>query len=868
MKYIRKLISIFLALCITVSCMTGLTITVSAENDPRIIVSLGDSYSSGEGLEPYYGQSNKVNASNINLDWLAHRSTKAWGSMLTLGGKSMVRDTNWFFAAASGAETKHLTKVQNIKYNFDLNGTNYSNTSPLPAQLSILDGLKLTSNDYVIITIGGNDIGFVGIMTTAVTESAAALQTAINNKKNSFNTEIKNNLIAAYQAVAKSAKDATIIVAGYPYLIAAKKDYFSAEKADIMKDAVDWLNGEIKTIVNDQRNNGGMKIHFVDVRPSFEGHEAYSSDPYINELSVGWGTHAEDIDKTALAWSGSFHPNASGAAAYAAAVQTMINTLENPFTVTFDSTGGTAVASQKVVSGDKAVEPTDPTRDNCTFAGWYANENCTGDPFDFANTAITENKTLYAKWTETLCTVTVNNGTGSGDYAAGASVTITANTPAEVGKQFMEWTGTDGLVFTSGNKNTATATFTMPANAVTVTATYGGASSVSAPTFSPDGGTYTGIQNVTVSCATGGATIRYTTDGTEPTETSPVYSSPVTVSKNTTIKAISILDSLPMSKVSTASYTITIPVTSVTVWEIDTLTVGQIWMLKATVTPDNATDKTVTWTSDNPSIVSVDNGTITANNVGTTRITAAAGGKTASFNVTVKENQQYIMPVPIPTPTPVPVPVPVMTPTPAADTPTPVTDTPTPVTDTVTPAADATTYTNSNNNSSSKAAATVKSGKVELKWEKIKNAESYTVYIMKNDKWTALKTVKGTRLDVTGLKEGNNYEFLIKHTVDGKLSETNDSSKVSVNYYASPAVKLTSSNGSISIEWEKVTGATDYKVYKYVKGKLRLVTKTSKGKVLITDTTAGKEYSYVVSAFVNDQWTKITKSDIVTVKAK
>ena len=121
---------------------------------------------------------------------------------------------------------------------------------------------------------------------------------------------------------------------------------------------------------------------------------------------------------------------------------------------------------------------------------------------------------------------------------------------------------------------------------------------------------------------------------------------------------------------------------------------------------------------------------------------------------------------------------------------------------------------------------------------------------------------------MTGLKEGNNYEFLIKHTVDGKLSETNDSSKVSVNYYASPAVKLTSSNGSISIEWEKVTGATDYKVYKYVKGKLRLVTKTSKGKVLITDTTAGKEYSYVVSAFVNDQWTKITKSDIVTVKAK
>ncbi len=71
----------------------------------------------------------------------------------------------------------------------------------------------------------------------------------------------------------------------------------------------------------------------------------------------------------------------------------------------------------------------------------------------------------------TTYTVTVNNGTGSGNYAEGASVTITANEP-ETGKQFKEWTGADGLTFTSGSATTATATFTMPANAVTVTATY------------------------------------------------------------------------------------------------------------------------------------------------------------------------------------------------------------------------------------------------------------------------------------------------------------------------------------------------------------------------------------------------------------
>ncbi len=69
-------------------------------------------------------------------------------------------------------------------------------------------------------------------------------------------------------------------------------------------------------------------------------------------------------------------------------------------------------------------------------------------------------------------TVTVNGGTADkASAAAGESVTITANAPG-TGKRFKEWTGADGLAFTSGSAATATATFTMPANAVTLTATY------------------------------------------------------------------------------------------------------------------------------------------------------------------------------------------------------------------------------------------------------------------------------------------------------------------------------------------------------------------------------------------------------------
>ena len=68
-------------------------------------------------------------------------------------------------------------------------------------------------------------------------------------------------------------------------------------------------------------------------------------------------------------------------------------------------------------------------------------------------------------------TVTVNNGTGGGSYAEGASVKITANAAPE-GQQFNKWTGADGLTFIDGSATTATATFTMPAEAVTLTATY------------------------------------------------------------------------------------------------------------------------------------------------------------------------------------------------------------------------------------------------------------------------------------------------------------------------------------------------------------------------------------------------------------
>lgn len=67
-----------------------------------------------------------------------------------------------------------------------------------------------------------------------------------------------------------------------------------------------------------------------------------------------------------------------------------------------------------------------------------------------------------------------------------------------------------------------------------------------------------------------------------------------------------------------------------------TLKVGGSVSITATVSPSNAADKTVTWTSSNDAVATVANGVVTAKAVGTATITATAGGKSAVCTVTVK----------------------------------------------------------------------------------------------------------------------------------------------------------------------------------------------------------------------------------------
>lgn len=79
---------------------------------------------------------------------------------------------------------------------------------------------------------------------------------------------------------------------------------------------------------------------------------------------------------------------------------------------------------------------------------------------------------------------------------------------------------------------------------------------VATPTFTPNGASsFTGTQSVTISCATVGATIHYTTDGTAPTASSPVYSTALSLTSTTTVNAIAVKADMNNSALATATFT-------------------------------------------------------------------------------------------------------------------------------------------------------------------------------------------------------------------------------------------------------------------------------------------------------------------------
>lgn len=323
---------IFFLFCLTVfiQALVFSNVGASPSEKSTIIVSLGDSFSSGEGIPPFYGQ-DLLNKDKVkNLDWLAHRSQNSWPGKLTLpsvkGQMRHNRNTNWFFVATSGAKTQHLTNSFSKKYEvYDLEGS-----QNIPPQLDIFSELGDKKADYVTITIGGNDASFVDVIidTAYSTIKPESLKIRLDSVWAEFYRDggTRDKLRQAYLDISEAAgTQAAIIVAGYPHLIYENADSVLLKKENILllNSSVSKFNDEIKSIVNTLKDDG-INIHFVSVEEEFKGHEAYSPDPYINPIML---MEMEDITHSFIS-AYSIHPNEKGAEAYSRCVQKKIDELE------------------------------------------------------------------------------------------------------------------------------------------------------------------------------------------------------------------------------------------------------------------------------------------------------------------------------------------------------------------------------------------------------------------------------------------------------------------------------------------------------------------------------------------------------------
>jgi Chitobiase/beta-hexosaminidase C-terminal domain/Legume lectin domain len=153
----------------------------------------------------------------------------------------------------------------------------------------------------------------------------------------------------------------------------------------------------------------------------------------------------------------------------------------------------------------------------------------------------------------------------AGSYAGGVPVTMSSATPNAT----IYYTTDGSAPSTASNlySGAVTLTVTTTLNAIAIangsiqsmesSSAYIIASQTAPPSFSPAAGTYVAAQSVTLTDGTAGAVIYYTTDGTAPTHSSAIYSSPIALSSTTTVRAIASAAGLSDSAVVSGTFTIT-----------------------------------------------------------------------------------------------------------------------------------------------------------------------------------------------------------------------------------------------------------------------------------------------------------------------
>ncbi len=226
----------------------------------RSLVGLGDSYASGLGTGEYDGSSGDCKRSPDAYPVL---DSQRIGAAIS-------------FVACSGATTSDVDTDQ-------------------------LGALSASTTD-VTLTVGGNDVGFVDVISQCALPSwASHCFAAIKRASRVVRQVLPGRLDALYDDISAGAPDANVVVVGYPRLFSGQDcsplTFFTKKELRRLNQSADLLD---QTIGKRARAH---HFDFVDPRSAFVGHAVCDADPWLNNLTY-------PVEE-------SFHPTVSGQLALA-----------------------------------------------------------------------------------------------------------------------------------------------------------------------------------------------------------------------------------------------------------------------------------------------------------------------------------------------------------------------------------------------------------------------------------------------------------------------------------------------------------------------------------------------------------------------